>query len=322
MSKTSSTAREPRADIYQTVTDSIIAAITAGAGEWRMPWHRSGGVQPVNVASNKFYRGINTLALWGSDEINGFGSSVWGTYRQWDALGAQVRKGSKGTQIVFWKTLQASENEDGDDAQPADRPRFVARGFTVFNSSQVDGWDLIPVLATSELDRINHADNFVSATNADIRHGGSRAYYTPGGDFIQMPPLNCFSEILPYYSTLLHELTHWTSSKNRCDRELGAKYGDQAYAFEELVAELGAAYLCGSIGLTVHPRQDHAQYLESWLRVLKEDKRAIFRAAGLAQRAADYLHSLQPADDGDLGEISDHEAGGPGLDHEPIARAA
>lgn len=308
----------PRADIYQSVTDQIIAAIEAGADEWRMPWHRPGGVQPVNVASNKYYRGINTLALWVSDQINGFGSSVWGTYRQWDALGAQVRKGSKGTQIVFWKTLQAGEDEDGNDAPPADRPRFVARGFTVFNSSQVDGWDLTPVLVTNELQRIDYADAFVSATGADIRHGGSRAYYTPGGDYIQMPPLTCFEQILPYYSTLLHELTHWSGSKNRCDRDLTARFGAQAYAFEELIAELGAAYLCGSIGIDVSPRPDHAQYLEGWLKVLKDDKRAIFRAAGLAQKAVDYLHSLQPDADsaGDEGDQDDQ------IEYEPIAVAA
>jgi antirestriction protein ArdC len=283
-----------RADIYQTVTDQIIAAIEAGAGEWQMPWHRAGGVQPINVESQKFYRGINVLALWVSDQVNGFGSSVWGTYKQWQEQGAQVRAGSKGTQIVFYKSLQPGEPTEGEDGDRTDRPRFVARGFTVFNASQVDGFDAEPVHTRSEIDRINYADEFISSTGAQIEHGGGRAYYAPQPDRIQMPPLNYFREIIPYYGTLLHELVHWSGAKTRLDRTFGDRFGDQAYAFEELVAELGAAYLCSSLGITVQVRKDHAQYIENWLKVLKNDKRAIFTAASLAQKATDFLYGFQP----------------------------
>jgi antirestriction protein ArdC len=308
--------RVERADIYQSVTDSIIQAIEAGAGEWRMPWHRPGGVQPINVSSRKFYRGINTLALWVSSEINGFGSSVWGTYKQWREIGAQVQAGSRGTQIVFWKTLNPGESEGEENAQgDRDKPRFVARGFTVFNSAQVDGFDHEPVHCLSEIERVNVIDEFVAATGARIEHGGGRAYYAPQPDRIQMPPLNYFEDVIPYYGTLLHELTHWSGAKHRLDRTFGDRFGDQAYAFEELVAELGAAYLCSSLGITVEVRRDHAQYIESWLKVLKHDKRAIFTAASLAQKATDFLYGFQP--EAQATGIEDHED-----EIEPIAVAA
>jgi antirestriction protein ArdC len=283
---------ETRSDLYQTVTDRIIQAIEEGAGQWRMPWHpgKSGPMVPTNAVSGKPYKGLNVLILWAS----GSTSQTWATYRQWSELGAQVRGGSKGTQIVFFKRLDDRQEDQAEGEE--ERRRFVARGFTVFSSDQVDGWTPKIEAPTGEtaLTRIEQAEAFVSATGADIRHGGGKAFYVPTADFIQLPPLNCFVDIEGYYATALHELIHWSGSKSRCDRDLSGRFGSESYAAEELVAELGAAFLSASLGITSEPRQDHAAYVQNWLKVLKGDKRAIFTASSLAQKAADFLHAKQP----------------------------
>ena len=291
-----------RFDIHQHITDKIVSAIERGAGDFRLPWHRSAGsiMRPVNVASKKQYRGINVVALWAYAEESGYSSGVWGTYRQWSEAGAQVRKGEKAAFVVFYKELEfAAETETGDAETTT--TRLFARATPVFAAEQVDGFSppALPATPANPVEPIEAAEAFVAATGANIVHGGSRACYVPRTDNIHMPPRDVFigtatsTAAEAYYSTKLHELTHWTGIESRCNRQFGKRFGDDAYAVEELVAELGAAFLCADLGITPEPREDHAAYLASWLRVLRADTRAIFTAAAHAQRAVEYLHRFQ-----------------------------
>jgi len=266
-----------------------------------MPWHRSGkGLnRPVNIDTRAHYRGVNILNLWVSGEARGYTEGVWGTYRQWQNRGCQVRKGEKGSLVVFYKEL-AFEDQDADTGMTSTETRLMARASTVFNAQQVDGYEPEPLaVPENPVTPIEQAEVFVSATKANIRHGGSRAYYNRGTDHIQMPERERFlgsdtsTPTEAYYGTLLHELTHWTGHKSRCEREFGKRFGDGAYAMEELVAELGAAFLCADIGISAQPRPDHAAYVDHWLKVLKADKKAIFTAASQASKAADFLAGLR-----------------------------
>jgi antirestriction protein ArdC len=288
-----------RFDIHQHVTDRIIAAIERGAGEFRLPWHRSSGniMRPVNIASKKSYRGVNVLALWATAEEKAYTSGVWGTYRQWLEVGAQVRNGEKSTYIVFYKEITIAADDNNIDET---NTRLFARATPVFAAEQVDGWTPPTIDApTTVITPIEQAEAFVTATGAAITHGGSRAFYRPSTDSIQLPPREAFigtatsSPAETYYSTLLHELTHWAGHETRCNRQLGKRFGDGAYAMEELVAELGAAFLCADLQITDEPRADHAQYLSHWLTVLKADKKAIFTAASKASEAAAFLAACQ-----------------------------
>jgi antirestriction protein ArdC len=293
MSGNENTATEKR-DVYARVTSQIVNAIEQGVSNWRMPWHTSGrfAFSPINVTSKKPYRGINTLCLWAAAQSKGYESGQWGTYAQWQEHGAQVRKGEKATLVVFWKFANTSAElqEDGGETNPTGSSRLLfTRGYSVFNASQVDGYAPKVQPDAPVLDRIEQADAFFRKVGADVRHGGNQAYYAPASDHVQLPPFQAFVENMAYYSTLAHEHTHWTARAGRCDRQLGKRFGDSAYAAEELIAELGAAFACAHLGLSTEPRADHAQYINSWLRVLKADKRAIFTAASKAQQAADFL---------------------------------
>jgi antirestriction protein ArdC len=287
-------------DLYQTVTDRIVSMIERGAGEWRMPWHAASAGEPgARVAmprnvTGRAYRGVNVPLLWASAEAFGYPSPVWATYKQWQERGAQVRRGEKSTLIVFWKRIEVATDADGDDSDT--ESRLIARGYPVFNASQVDGFDPKSDDRAGERyepQRIEAAEAFFCNVGAIVRHGGNRAFYTTAGDFIQMPELRQFVAADRYYSALAHEHVHWTGSAQRCAREFGRRFGDEAYALEELVAELGAAFLCADLSLSNEPRPDHAAYIASWLRVLNSDKRAIFTAASKAQAAADYLAGMQ-----------------------------
>jgi antirestriction protein ArdC len=292
-----------RFDVYEAVTNQIIAAIETGAGEVTMPWHASGHAitRPMNIASGKAYRGVNTVALWAAAATGGYDHGLWGTYRQWQERGAQVRKGETSSLIIFYKEFERDEEERQDGLQPLDR-RFMVRASRVFNVAQVDGYVLDePEPAENPVDPIARADAFIQATGARIQEGGSRAFYHRIEDAITMPDRHRFhgtatsSATEGWYAVLLHELTHWTGAPSRLAREFGERFGDDAYAMEELVAELGAAFLCGDLNITAEPRPDHAAYIDHWLRILKGDNRAIFAAASAAAKAADYLAGLQPA---------------------------
>jgi antirestriction protein ArdC len=292
MPNTDSTAPDKR-DVYASVTSQIINAIEQGAGTWRMPWHTSGrfAFSPINVTSKKPYRGINTVCLWAAAQAKGYASGDWGTYQQWQQRGAQVRRGEKSTTVVFWKFSNGSgEIQEDGEATPAGSSRLLfTRGYSVFNAAQVDGYAPKVEADMPMLERIAQAEAFFSSVGAVVRNGGNQAFYAPATDHIQMPAFQAFRDSVSYYSTLAHEHTHWTATAGRCDRQLGKRFGDCAYAAEELIAELGAAFACSHLGLSTEPRADHAQYIQSWLRVLKADKRAIFTAASKAQQACDWL---------------------------------
>jgi antirestriction protein ArdC len=290
MPNTESTATDKR-DVYARVTAQIINAIENGVGTWRMPWHTSGkfAFSPINVSSKKPYRGINTVCLWAAAQAKGYERGEWATYQQWQDKGAQVRKGEKATTVVFWKFANNTESEDGDESPKTGSRLLFTRGYSVFNAAQVDGYAPKAEPGMSMPERIERADAFFQAIGANVRHDGNRAYYAPDSDHIQMPPFGAFVQNVAYYSTLAHEHTHWTAQASRCDRQLGKRFGDNAYAAEELIAELGAAFTCAHLGLSTEPREDHAQYINSWLKVLNADKRAIFTAASKAQQAADFM---------------------------------
>jgi antirestriction protein ArdC len=291
MSNIDNTATEKR-DVYRKVTDAIINAIENGVGTWRMPWHTSGryAFSPINAVSKKAYRGINTVCLWATAQAKGYERGEWATYQQWQDKGAQVRKGEKATLVVFWKFANDSSEsqEDGESTKSGSRLLFT-RGYSVFNAAQVDGYTPTVDADIPMPERIAHAEAFFQSIQAEVRHGGNQAFYAPASDHIQMPPFPAFAENVSYYSTLAHEHTHWTAKESRCDRQLGKRFADHAYAAEELIAELGAAFTCAHLGLSTEPREDHAQYLASWLKVLKADSRAIFTAASKAQQATDWM---------------------------------
>ena len=282
-------------DLYQRVTDQIVKAIETGAADWKMPWHQTGSENftPINALTKKPYRGVNILTLWAAADACGYPTGLWATYKQWQEMGAQVKKGEKATLVVFWK-FSDLENEDdageGEEREDHTHRGVFARGYSVFNAAQVDGYQVPAVPAISEAERIESAERFFSALGADIRHGGSRAYYSPTTDHIQMPPFGIFRDSIAYYAVLAHESTHWTGVAGRLNRDLSGRFGNESYAAEELVAELGAAFVCADLGLANEPRPDHAAYVASWLKVLRNDKRAIFTAASKAQAAADWMH--------------------------------
>lgn len=284
-----------RRDIYSEITSQLIAAIEADPGKPSLPWRRASSplFMPVNALTKNAYNGVNIVSLWVAAELRQYSVPVWATYRQWAELGAQVRSSEKSSLVIFYKEFEAEPDPEdaGDDGK-----RRVARASCVFNAAQVDRYELPDAPAPlGPIERIEAADRFVSATGAQIEHGGDMAYYRPSTDHIQMPSEDAFcgtatmSRREGYYATLVHELTHWTGAKHRLARDMGKRFGDQGYAAEELVAEIGAAFLCAELGITQETRADHAQYLANWLTLMKDDSRAIFAAAAKASEAASYL---------------------------------
>lgn len=282
---------QPTSDIYERVTRQIIEALERGAEKYRMPWHVTDAecFAPVNVASRRPYRGVNVILLWALSDSLGYQSGEWGTYNQWQELGAQVRKGEKSALVVLWKPSERSRDEREDQEDKAGSRSVIAKGYNVFNVAQVEGYtpNRVPVLPASQ--RIEAAERFFSQLDATIRHGGPCACYSPEEDVIYMPLFERFHEGVGYYSTLAHEFTHWTGAAHRLNRDLKPRFAKESYAMEELVAELGAAFLCSALRLSNEPRPDHASYLASWLKVLRQDKRAIFTAASQAQKAVDWM---------------------------------
>lgn len=282
-------------DLHQEITNSIISAIEAGAGKWRMPWHVENAGLPFNATTQAAYHGVNILTLWASAARAGYSTAHWASYQQWLTIGAQVKGGEKGTMIVYAGTY--TPKDKGESCDDNAKPFHFLKCSSVFNAAQITGFDAVAPTRPCLARRIERADAFVAATKADIRHGNARAFYAPELDYIAMPDFDAFIDTDTAtatenaYATLLHELTHWSGHSTRCDRQFGKRFGNDAYAAEELVAELGAAFLCAELSITTAPRADHAQYLAHWLRVLKSDKRAIFTAASAATKAAAFLHN-------------------------------
>jgi antirestriction protein ArdC len=289
-------------DIYERVTYQIIADLEEGVRPWIKPWsgeHAAGRITRPLRSNGIPYRGINILMLWAAAMAGGYSAPLWLTYKQAAELGGQVRKGEKGSLVVFANTITRTEQDEatGEDVEHSIP---YMKGYTVFNAEQVDG---LPAhfYAQAEqpkrepLERILSVDSYLEATKVEIRYGGNRAYYTMAEDRVQVPPVEAFRDIESFYATIVHEVVHWTRHPSRLEREFGRKqWGDEGYAREELVAEIGAAFLCADLGITPEVREDHASYVAGWLEVLKNDKRAIFSAAAHAQRAVDFLDSLQP----------------------------
>lgn len=287
-------------DLCQHITDQIIDAIDTGTtGAWRAPWHHNGQVNlfaPVNAVTGNPYSGSNILilALAAIDAENAgdaWETSTWATYRQLQTVGAQVRRGEHGTRCVKWVTKQVTDTGSDEPVRV-----LVPKVFTVFNVAQTDGYTP-PEQQRFDTEPIEAAEAFIAATGANIDVGYNTAKYRPLVDRIQVPAISQYRDPAAHYGTVLHELAHWTSHKSRLNRQLGERFGDDAYAAEELIAELGAAFACGRLGISNQPRPDHADYLHSWLRILKADSRALITAASQAQAAVDHLASYsQPAE--------------------------
>jgi antirestriction protein ArdC len=287
------------ADLYQHVTDRIIAQLEIGVAPWQQPWASLGGGMPMNVASRKHYRGINVLLLWDAAQGRSYQSNLWGTYRQWDLLGGQVTRGERSTKIIFW-TVMSKATTDQTTGEEKDEKRFFCREYSVFNLDQCGGAALDRFRVSRPVGGFvgfGPAEEAIAATGADVKHGGHRAFFDPTNDFVQMPLKETFNSPAAYYSTALHELTHWTGHESRLNRiNKLARFGDQIYAAEELVGELGAAFLTASLGIPNQRTLDNSTaYLANWLAVLKSDNRAIFTAATAASAAADYVLSFSRA---------------------------
>ncbi len=287
-----------RTDLYTRVTERIVADLEQGVRPWLKPWKATNAEGRITLPrrhNGAPYRGINILLLWGETMEKGYASNTWMTFRQALSLDAHVRKGERGSLVVFADRFRKTEtNDKGEDIE---REIPFLKSYTVFNVEQIDGlpsdYRATPEPAGDPLLLLEQSERFFAATGATFRHGGNRAYYAPGPDIIQLPPPDAFIDAESYASTKSHELVHWTGHKSRLDRDFsGKRFGDDGYAREELVAELGAAFLCVELGVTPEPRADHAAYLDHWLKVLRADKRAIFSAAAHAQRAVDYVVGL------------------------------
>jgi antirestriction protein ArdC len=274
-------------DVYQSITDHILGAVDS-AGKWKPCWHGIANTRPMNISGHA-YQGVNILSCWVAQMLHGYPTQQWATYKQWQAAGAQVDKGERGTPIIFYKQLTSED--------PEDNGRIMVRASHVFNAAQVQGWDApVQEYPLTGDERIAHIEGWLAGVKQEAMITESdegRAYYRPSTDQVVMPRFNSFIDAEHYYGVLFHELTHWTGAKHRLDREFRRETTE--YAKEELVAELGAAFLAADFGIISETRDDHTAYLASWLKALKDDKRLIVRAASLASKAADYLHTAAEA---------------------------
>jgi antirestriction protein ArdC len=278
-------------DVYERITASIVEAIELGCNQFEMPWHTF-GVLPTNASNHRRYRGINILALWATASRQRYQTHLWATYRQWQELGARVRKGEKSTSVVFWKFYGESD-ESGDNAGndhcEDSHKRCFARAYHVFNADQIDGFTTPDLPGLPDIKRIQRAEDFFRSTNIRIVEKGGRACYDAQADEIHMPPFALFKKADFFYSTLAHETIHATGHVSRCNRQLINRFGSEIYAAEELCAELGSAFLSAELDLETEPRTDNAPYVANWLKILKNDTRAVFTAASQAQKAVDWL---------------------------------
>jgi antirestriction protein ArdC len=284
----------PRVDIYKDVTDRIIAQLEAGVMPWARPWKAGVAApsMPYNFATKRAYSGVNVLLLWIAAMERGTNVNAWLTFKQCADMGGSVRKGERGTSIVFAdKFIPSAEKvraeAAGDDAKAIP---FLKR-FTVFHVDQCEGLPAMDAVAAPAADHelIAAAQGVIRASGADVRIGGDKAYYAPEPDFIAVPAPEAFFDLVNWNRTALHELTHWTGHSSRLDRKMLNKFGSKCYAREELVAEMGSAFLCASLGIV--PSVRHSDYIGNWLTVLREDNRAVFRAASAATKACDFLLS-------------------------------
>lgn len=287
-------------DVKQVITDKIIALLERGAksGQARWSGSKKGGF-PINGKSGEAYRGVNVLMLWAEAMEKGYTSNIWLTYKQAAGLGAQVRKGEKSVMCAYFEKVSKRPEDDATDEEMPGKTYLMCKPFWLFNAQQIDGLpaELLAVPATIDFDPIAEAEALLAASGATLRHGFDSAFYSITKDEIYLPSKDRFTTPENYYATALHELTHWTGHGDRKARTFGKRFGDSAYAFEELVAELGAAFLGGHIGFVDATIETHTSYLAAWIEILKGDKCAIFTAAKHAGEAFDYIlaRTAQPA---------------------------
>lgn len=291
-----------RRDSYAEITNAIIADLEKGIRPWTKPWASGASTASRPLRYNgEAYRGINTLWLWRAASVAGYRNPHWLTYRQAEELGGHVRRGEKSTQVVYAYLYTKTEDDDAREPEARQVPFFKA--YSVFNVEQVENLPAryqtereVDAASGNDLEPNPRAVTFFANTGAAIREDNDRAYYSILEDVVFIPPFRSFDKVDRYYSTLAHELTHWTGHPKRAPRKFprGADFTPSTYAREELVAELGAAFLCADLGINLTPRPDHADYIGHWLEVLRRDKRAVVQAAAYAQRATDFLHALQP----------------------------
>jgi len=275
-------------DLYNKITSQITELMQQHGSDWTRPWTSTSG-GPSNALTGDHYKGINTLLLNLKANDRGYKRPYWATFKQWRMKGGNVCKGEKGTLCVFYKPVAIEQPNERLKTVP------VMNHFFLFNDDQVEGIEFPEAEETVSLMDRNHAvDDLLIGTGADIHESGSRAYYSPGKDQISIPPLSAFTSSELFYSTLLHELSHWSGHPTRLDRKEGmqGRFGSSAYAMEELVAELASAFLSIQLKISHEPRKDHAQYLNSWLKVLDKDPKAFSTAASKAQGVSDYITGL------------------------------
>ena len=284
-------------DLYAEVSARIIAELEAGAAPWIKPWSATPGANvPCNAVSDRPYSGCNVVLLWMAGAAD-YRAPRFLTFKQALDLGGHVRKGERGTKVYFVKQLELRDEDTSTRLVP------MMREYTVFNVDQCDGLpDSVttgkPIRVRNPDTRDDLADQFLHSTGADIREGHGEAYYVPSRDFISMPSFGTFKAADHFYNVTFHELTHWTGHKSRLDRDLKNRFGSRNYAAEELIAELGAAFLCAEFGFDGDVR--NAGYIASWIELLKADKRAFFTACSKASKAADYLRGLALADQAEV----------------------
>ena len=290
-------------DIYKTITDKILAQLATGVAPWQRPWrsgrHAAGAVSRPRRSCGTPYSGVNVLMLWIEAEEKGYTSPLWLTFNQARDLGGNVKKGAKSTTVVYANTFEKKTKlESGEDK--TEKIPFL-RAYCVFNSEQCENLparfsDTVAEPTATLVERIDYAEAFFAATGGAVHTGGDRACYATKSDTIRMPKIETFVDSESYYSTLAHEFVHWTKHESRLNRNFESKrFGDEAYAIEELVAEIGAAFLCADLGLSSEPQADHASYIAAWIQAIKNDSKAIFTAASHATKAVDFLHAAQPA---------------------------
>jgi antirestriction protein ArdC len=274
-----------KVSIHKKIADQVIEAMKTSGNNWIQSWAVPSHQQPTSVVTDKEYTGVNWLILSLAKFDQNFTTGKWATYRGWQKLGAQVKKGSKGHQIIYFSTVKIDDqNSEESKTIPYAKP------YTVFNADQVEGYDL------PEVDTMFHdmpdtvADDLANKIGVKIVNDNkAQALYIPSKDIINMPMQSQFKDPESYAATLLHEMVHWTSHKDRCDRNIKNKHGTKDYAFEELIAELGSAMLCGSLNISARPREEHAKYLNSWIAKLSENPKAIFSASAKAQKAVNFI---------------------------------
>jgi len=274
-------------DSYDKITDMLVN-MTDAAGEWKPPWRMSGLHKHRNAITERPYSGINVLLLWAHQEVNSYEYPLWATLKQWNSKGIMINKGEKGTPIIFFDKIMKQINGGEDEYSYS-----LAKTHYVYNASQVTGFSIKQDETTLPHNHIEHLEEFIKNTEAKIKIQGDRAFYVPSKDEVTMPSIGLFKSPESYYSVMFHELTHWTGAKHRLDRELsGFKGFKSSYAFEELIAELGAAYLSSDFNIINEVKEDNAQYLHHWRNAMKEDSKIIFKAASYASRAVSYMHEL------------------------------